>query len=67
MSAKPIENPKKNVGYTLDQEIVEMLARAAELQAKLRHSSPKVSPYLNELLHRTLPDEVKRLEAGKDP
>lgn len=52
---------KRHVGFTLDGEIVDMLQEASTRQAKLRHQSPKVSPYLNEILHRYLPGELDRL------
>jgi len=60
--AFPSENPKKNIGVTLDPELVKMLKEASELQAMQRHTKPKLSTFLNEFLHRFLPGELERLK-----
>lgn len=60
--AYPAENPKKNIGITIDPELVDMIKEAAEIQAAQRHSKPKLSTYLNELLHRVMPGELERLK-----
>ncbi|MCC5841557.1 MAG: hypothetical protein JJT96_15690 [Opitutales bacterium] len=60
------DNPKKFLGITLDAEIVAQVKEAAALQAAQRHSSAKVSAYLNELLHKVMPAELERLKKKAD-
>lgn len=58
----PTDNPKRFLGVTLDAELIDKVKEAAALQAAQRHSkNPKVSAYLNELLHRVMPTELDRL------
>lgn len=62
--ATPSKNLKRYLGVTLDGELVDQLKKAAKLQAAQRHiKNPKVSAYLNELLHKVLPAELQRLQA----
>jgi hypothetical protein len=59
------DNPKKFLGVTLDEALIDQIKEAAALQAAQRHSSAKVSAYLNELLHNVMPGELERLKKEK--
>lgn len=56
-------NPKKNMGITLDVEMVDLLREGSSIRARQRFANPKVSAFLNEFLNRYLPDYVEYLRS----